>query len=471
MRTGRISQAANRLRAVIVNDIPRPLARTFANLFRRAQLETFSLRLLTPIVRTNNLHQPATPEEIAEHAAALQEIGAVQEAVDLLQPLDPAQAPDSLLFLSFCHFQRWEYAQAVPLLRRYIESATDDYSRMVGMMNLAAAYAVEHDFFPSLNLSQKILEHAQAEGRLNLKTKVHELRAQIYIAQNKYSEAREELRFARQPFAGKIAKPNDLFFVRKWEAVLDSFESQTTHAIAAFRLEAEERKDWESLREADYLSLKIQFDNEKFQHLMFGTPFASYRERVLKGLGQKWEQDHFVFGPQAAPSFVLLTAEFENLQAEAPSKMVHQVLATLLRDFYKPWSIGALFCELFPGEYFDIFSSPNRVHQLLWRLRKWTETNSLPAQLHENSGNYSLKMSAAFSFKVPREGMRVDENVLQLRQLQSKFKDKPSFTPREAQACLNISASSFKRLAQWGLKAQKLRREGASRATIYKLVG
>jgi hypothetical protein len=452
LRAGRIQHAAARLRPLQIAEIPRPFARTMASLFRRAHLETFALRVTTPLMKGDDPEGPATEPEIIEHAAALIQLGSVNEGSESLRPLDPEKNPEVLYWLAAAHAYRYEFFDAIPLLCRFNESAANTPNLHSGLALLAKAYTFCGDHSAAFNIVKSI------EARDAITARV--LRAQGHIEQRNFAAAKSE-----------SAGIHDAYLMQKWEAIATAFESASTAPLSAFRPRAQEHKDWETVRELDRYELEILFDAEKFHHLLFGTPFAAYRDYVLARLKRKWNEDSYRLGATEAPAFILHTGEFKNHQAAAPSKMVHQLLAALLRDFYRPWSIGALFSELFPDEHFDVFSSPNRVHQLLWRLRKWTEANHLPLELIENNGLYSLHRSDAFAFVVPREGLRVDENILHLRQLQSHFHDKPSFTPREAQVCLNISASSFKRLAQWGLKEQKLQREGASRATVYKLVG
>lgn len=447
LRAGRIQQAANRLRPLQVTEIPRAQAQAMASIFRRAGLETFALRVTTPIVAGND----AGPGEIIEHAAALIQMGAVSEGLEYLQPLNAEKYPEVHYHQAVAYAHRYEYSEVIPLLNRYAEVSSTEH-RVQGLRLLAKAYLYTKDESAALNTC-KLLDQAAPEAAATI-------RAQVYIKQGNFAQAKAE-----------IQKGADAYNTQKWSAVIHALESGSTQSLTEFKARAHEHKDWEFLRELDRYSLQIHFDADRFNHLLFGTPFAAYRDQVTAHGNRQWTDENFVHGAAEAPAFILHTGEFKNFQADAPSKMVHQLLAALLRDFYRPWSIGALFAELFPGEHFDVFSSPNRVHQLLWRLRKWSEASQLPIELVEHNGLYSLHKSDSFSFVVPREGLRVDENVLHLRQLESHFRNKPSFTPREAQACLNISASSFKRLAQWGLKEQKLRREGASRATVYKLVG
>lgn len=118
----------------------------------------------------------------------------------------------------------------------------------------------------------------------------------------------------------------------------------------------ESRHDWESLREADYFELKIAFNDGLFRALIAGTPHAAYRARVANDLGRAWT-------PSSSSRFRRLSIP--------PRGQIAAVVKALPRDRYSPPGIGALFAEIFPQEHFNVFTSPNRVHQLLFRAREW----------------------------------------------------------------------------------------------------
>lgn len=465
LRAGKISHAAARLRTVKTTEIPREHRMAIANLCRRAQMDYQALKILAPVVRPEKMiTTAATAQEQAEYAASLLKIGAVHEALAILESVQ--DEPTAKLFKAFCHFRRWEYTMAVPLLREFISQAPSDYMKLVGQVNLAAAYATTLQFHLANEILSQAIPYAQREGHKRLWANAHEIRAQIHIHEGRYNEAKHDLSIA----ATELNEANDGLLIRKWSAIAQSLQTGTTTALDQFREEAVQHRDWETLRDVDYFQCRVHFDEGTFGHLLFGTPFSEYRARATTGLNRHPVGHEFIFGSATAPRFYLATGEVEGMKVSAPGNTVHQLLAVLLSDLYRPWSIGSIFAELFPREYFDVFSSPNRVHQLLWRLRRWFESNSIPVELTEYDGQYRLELKGDFAFVLPLQKVTLDEQEIYLRKIQSLFGNGTTFSSRDVQAKLGISSSSFKRLASWALEHKKIIRMGASRATVYRVV-
>jgi len=465
LRAGRIGRAAHALRGLRGKEIPRPLILTFANLCRRSQLDNQSLRLLAPFVRGKGPTTRPDPAEAAEYAAALQKVGAVREAMALLKPIDPGQVPLAPLFLAFCHFREWEYALAIPLLEDYIARAPSPYLKLVGEMNLAAALVVSGQTIEALQATSGLIEITGRLGYSRLLANAHELRAQIHINREEWWDARLNLNLGHAALGSENSP--DGFFLRKWTAILNALENGECAELDNFRTEAYGRQDWESCREADFYSLKIRFDEQLFQHLMFGTPFEGYRQRVLTGLQATWSEREFTLGPTDGAKFLVKSGQFIHSKASPPSKLIHQLVAALLHDLYRPRSIAELFAAVFPGQHFDVFSSPNRIHQLLARLRQWIGENQLPLAVSEMNGHYRLEQTGSLALVLSRDLPVAEGHLIQLDLLMNHFGHQP-FTSQQAQARLGISPSGFKRFARWAMSQQKLRRSGQSRAIVYR---
>ena len=148
----------------------------------------------------------------------------------------------------------------------------------------------------------------------------------------------------------------------------------------------------------------------------------------------------------------------------AGSKL-HQVFGALLKDFYRPVRLGGLFAELFPGESFNAFSSPDRVYQLLYRARAWLKRTGAGVELSAKDGLFRLHVRGEFSFRVPLERPALDEESLRLDKLRRELGE--GFTAEEARSRLGLSPSAFKRFATKALGEGKLERTGAARATRY----
>jgi hypothetical protein len=150
-----------------------------------------------------------------------------------------------------------------------------------------------------------------------------------------------------------------------------------------------------------------------------------------------------------------------------PGKKIHQLVEVLLRDFYSPLKLGGLFRELFPGEYFDPDSSPGRVHQLIWRARRWLESSDIPVEISENEGEYRLKINGQFSFRVPYERAGIDSIQVLYGRLKNEIGTDRSFAASDACRALGLSRSGFKAFAARAVARGLLSRVGTHSRTRY----
>lgn len=466
LRAGRLAEAAAKIKTMGASNIPREFKVHVANLCRRAQMDSLALRVLAPVVRSDNpaITQPRS-EEIAEYAAGLQKIGAVNEAIHLLTGVDRDQVPTASLYLAFCLFRQWDYEGAIPHLEHFVSREEDAYRRLVGRVNLAAAMASRD------TRAHAVVDEAMSAARdgrhSRLLANCHEIRAQIHAANREFAAARTELKLAH----GLLPQGMDAFFVRKWTAVVDALESGRPAPLLELAPAARAQSDWETLREIDLFRLKIEFDRALFERLMFGTPFEAYRARAERDLGVRVQSESFLLGQPGLPCFDAASGEGSGAEIKYPGKTLHQMLAILLSDFYKPWSLGEIFSQLFPKEYYNAFSSANRVHQLLWRLRKWLGDNRIPARLAESGGRFHLEMRDDFAFVVPYRRVENTQHALELHKIKRLFGTDQWFSQRDVRSVLNISSATFKRLAAWAVREQHFQRSGNGRATIYRIAG
>ncbi|MGE0529265.1 MAG: hypothetical protein AB7P49_19580, partial [Bdellovibrionales bacterium] len=235
-----------------------------------------------------------------------------------------------------------------------------------------------------------------------------------------------------------------------------------------FRREALARHDWESARDMDFFRLKQWFDQDRFHYLIFGTPFPAYRERVIKQFGLRPEIEYYQLGDAKGPVLNVFTGEVGVPQPLTPGGKVHQLLDILTRDFYRPVPLGTLFYELFPGESFDIFSSTNRVHQILRRTRRWLRENNLPVRIRNQNGNYQLTIHGPFAIQVPYERKSVCWFALLLQRLKSRLSADRLYAAHVLRQELGLGPASFRRFAAWALELGHIERIGSGPATAYR---
>jgi hypothetical protein len=83
-----------------------------------------------------------------------------------------------------------------------------------------------------------------------------------------------------------------------------------------------------------------------------------------------------------------------------PGKVLHLCLKTLLKDLYQPISMGFLFSELFPNEYFNPTTSSRRVIQTVYRLNSWFKQNKVPLSVVGKNGQFKITASASFTISL-----------------------------------------------------------------------
>lgn len=453
LRAGQGQLVAQNLNDVNLARIPRAFKLSLANICRRAGLFSAGLRILTALVRKGD----ATAGEKAEYAVLLERCGAVDEALNVLRQVNAAEVSVAHLYRAFCHFKSWDYAAAIPELRAYSATPLAPYAALIARVNLAAALVVTRDYEGALALLEETTRAAREEGFSRLNANCLELSAQVHFHRRDLSAARARLNEASRILAGETS--SDQLFVLKWQRILDAFESREPAALRQLRREAVERGDGESAREADLFHLMIRQDHRLLKHLYLGTPFEAYRERIRVLLNCEEVREDLIVGKANGALFDIRTGALSGAAAEVnPGKKTHQMLSALLRDLYRPARIGSLFSALYPEEHFDIFTSPARVHQVLFRTRQWLADSRLPVEIQESGQTYSLNVTGSFGFKVPGGAYEIGGHSAQLNRLETLANE---FTSREARAVLGMSPASCKRILKWAVENGKLSRRGS----------
>lgn len=467
IRAGQAAKVVHRLNQIKTAEIPRSDLLAFANLCRRTGLTSLGLRLLAPYVRLENSLESATPAECAEYATLLTKNGSATEPLQLLKQVPAKAVPEVTMYRGFCHLVRWDYTAGIQELTAYLAAPANDYSAFVAKVNLASALISSGRMEEAQDLLDHGIEQASRQGWTRLLGNCHELRSQVHLLAGNLRKAHQDLDRASTILGAESS--SDQLFVLKWRAILSGIETSSTEPIERFRVEALARRHWESVRECDFFALKIDYQQDRFEYLFFGTPYSSYRERVRRLLAREPAHEEYVLGG-GNRILDLATGLVDGESLLNPGKETQLLLSILLRDFYKPVSLGALFAELFPNEYFDPYSSQNRVHQIIWRARSWIKQCQLDLQIDEVANAYRIVIGPALAVRVPLALGEVDTHSVQWRRLAREFSSCHGFKSDEVIRKLGLSESSFRRLAKWGLERGLLQRQGQGPSTFYTLV-
>jgi hypothetical protein len=462
IRAGKPHEAGRRISLLTPSRVPREWRLPLAKICRRAGVYSFGLRLLQRLAldagaRKRGLH--ATADELTEYAALLLRSGAVDEALERLVQIEREAGAEALLIRAFAHFARWEYAQAIPFLEKYVQSDLSADALLVGQSNLAFARVECGAFEHAMKLTDENIRRARKKNHFYLENYNHALRAQIYLQEHNLKFAREEVNLALRRFEGW--RTNTHFFATKLQLILDGLETRSLQPFAELRKQAAAHQEWHALREADLYSLKVHFEKQRFLHLYFGSPLVGFRECIVRELGQAPAETHFLFGAADSPCFDLASGLIDGHQGLRAGFKSHQLLSILLRDLYQPLRLAGLHSALFQGQQFDLASSPDRVHQILRRTRRWLAASNIPGIIREDHGFYSLVINGPFSFRIPLESAPMDQFTLQMSALRRAFERAVLFSAEEIERELGISIASAHRLLSTAIELQMIERIGA----------
>jgi hypothetical protein len=484
VRAGKFKEASEALRDIKFSQVSRQEALAYAGIAIRVGQLVIALKILNPIIRGKNLLKPATAPEEIQYANLLRRLGAIPEAQEILKNLNADNYPEVSLYLAFCHTSQWEYKEAIPHLRHYLKTATAEnagftaYKGSVAKVNLLAALIHEESFDEARALSSELFEELNPENARLLLGSVHELTAQLEISCKQWDKASYHLNQSAgllQHAEGSL----EALLIEKWQAIADTLKlGKPTESLLAIKERAFSLKQWETVRDCEFYRAKVTKDFNSLVHLYFGTPFLSFKKRILKELHQQfevpkeylWEHDSTQknFGI-ASESFNLTTAQSETV-ALPPGQALHRLFIILCQDFYRPVPLVTLYAKLFPGDYFNPVSSPNRVHQIIKRFRQWLAKNKLGFEVQELSGSFKLSIAPGSAVKIPREPLPLESKDLEIRRLQELITEN-EFTAREAAAALSASRSETQRVLKWAVEAQVISIEGATKNLRYKKAG
>lgn len=467
IRAGQVKEAAGELAHLEINRVPRALRLPLASICRRAGLPEKGLRLLFRIVHPQRERISATAAELSEYGVLLHKLGANGEALQVLDRADVEEAPEAYLYRAFCYFQDWRFAAAVPLLQKYIGKASDPYQALVGRVNLGLALLSSRELDKADLTITECLRLAGESEHKKLMGNCYWMKAFVSIYRGDLASAKVELGRARTLLNQSA---HDLYLIYFGETVVSAFAQNDPAPLIRLRQKAMLDGKWEIAREADEFALQLSFDDTIFNRLYHGSPFPDYRQR-LNATFQSPVEKVFLIGEPDRPRLNLKNGSVESLSTGLrPGCQTHRVLEILTRDLYRPIRVAGLFSELFPGEHFDLNSSVHRVHQVLYRARRWAESVDLLLDIDCRNGFYSVASDGALAFEREMDALPADRNESDWQKVTAIAHTKNIFVAKPTREVLGMSRSHFGRLLAWAIKNKRVIAEGEFNSARYRLL-
>jgi hypothetical protein len=338
-------------------------------------------------------------EMCLEYAANLIRYGALSEGKNLLRKIDARRVPRANLFLAFASFAEWDYDSAIPGLETYLTTPLSGYDAIIGKVNLAAAYVESRQFDKVRSLLGGMLSDLPTEPYKLLKGNMHELFAQNEINAGNYPKALEHLEFAH----GLLPGDSGVFslFVTKWETICRSLMNRKLrHGLAPIRKKALSLQHWETLRECDLYQGYLSREADLVHKTKMATPYPTFHlhiDRVGKIFDLSYSDQPWIWhlSPSHGRTSHCLIDRDRGLQNGIPifgtERLLHRAFLAITSDLYRPATTGALFNAMFPDERFSPQNTPNRIRQILFRLRQLLADQRIPLLVNEDHGRYRLE--------------------------------------------------------------------------------
>lgn len=472
IRAGQTAFVRSALRDVTRRRVPREDAAWLAQIAWRSGMPYLGLRLLARYVRPRSRNpEEAKPEEKAEYAACLIRVGAVGEALDILNEVSPARVPAVLLYRAFALVARWQYDDSIPVLKQYCASAgVPAYQKLVARVNLAAALVFRRESVKATVLLRDLLHEVSVRNLPLLTANTLELMSEHAILDRRFRDAEKGLQRADELLEG--GGTIYAFLVTKWREIL-AFMTHQTRSLDSLRRLAKQNRHWETIRDCDRFTALRDRNEKVATHLYFGTPFEGYRRRLLSDFDRWFEPPASYLwtpGPRGAdaPTVDLFSGDVSSAkEGFRRGQFTHRLLVILCGDFYRPARIPELHHILHPGEHYHPESSPLRFHQTARALRLAFEEMRLPLSLDIRAGTVRLQADGPVKIRILKDQPAGKPAAFEVEKLRDRWPDE-SFSTQDAVEALAVPRRSVQRILQTATLSGALVRTGSKGYTRYR---
>ena len=478
IKEGQFTRAKTLVDRLKVTEVTRSDALRASNLSRRCGKVKKSLKILNPIVRNPQIVPSAKPEEIADYAFSLHRIGASFEAETLLNNIDPEGAPTVHFFKSLIAFSRWEYSRALPWLNDYIaNSKLTEYQKLIGRSNRVSIYLFAKEFEKAETEIRALQKIAKEKNLKLLKNLSIEQEAEVLVGQKKYDEAFSLLNRVEREAADSAQLLK--MWIWKWKNIIKALKISGKEGLKILNKACEEavRKGaWEIVRDIDFHKVKLCSDSQAYEKLYFGTPFPHYIERLKKTTSLDLPETYQYFLNSTKEGRYLIDLKNHKILDNDSSRSIEmteiqwRLMKSLLIDLYRPLKWGEVFNSLFPDEYFDPFSSINRMHQIIFRFNQSLKTQSIDLRIVSNESGCQFLSGSDLGFLIYKDMEDDLYNDPTLREIKKSIDVTQEFTINDICAILDGNIRTHRRWVKKMLAEGKLLKIGQNRSTRYRLV-
>ncbi|MCC7440931.1 MAG: hypothetical protein IT285_04825 [Bdellovibrionales bacterium] len=482
-------------RIVARGRIPRAVAADLANCCRRADLPELSLTVLARYVRPNG-KVPARPtdDELGEYAGALSQLGAHREAEKLLSGKSSKRS-STLHFVQGLIYQKlWDFDRSIAAFEVCLTHPNTNPRRgttVVKVQLAASLIRARRDPERAAALLEEVLQVVSPTNLAYLHQMVLVFKAENELVRGNNAACIAEVAAVQRAYQDD-RNPRHIAMGEALAALAALAQDPARSELAVRRVHmAQDRlrelRCWEESRAVALHEARIRKNRDLLLRLYFGSPFPELRRALLQELGGEenipvhfdWYLSTRPLKPGEARYSVDVVSGAHS-QGEGRLKtgqLLQRLLEAMGSDPFRRFRIGDLFDLVFPGEYYNPHTAPDRIHQAVMRLRRWFEDQNCPLAVAHEDGFYWLRSEIPITLRVTqvRELAAADAALLTnaeleefMRQIDERFLGR-EFGPVDVADQLGLSRRSANRRIQEAVEAGLLERLGGGRSTRYRL--
>jgi hypothetical protein len=142
------------------------------------------------------------------------------------------------------------------------------------------------------------------------------------------------------------------------------------------------------------------------------------------------------------------------------------LLQLMTKDIYRPPRMGVVFSHLYPKEFFDPFTSTQRVRNSILRFNAWANGRDLDFRIKIQSGDFQLVCSENAGIKIQQRRRTLESWQAKLKVFKDQNESR-SFTSGDVGRVLGISARSSLTIIQKALSSKKIEKIGHGKNVRY----
>jgi len=480
----------------------------------------------------NPKQQKISSLEIAEYGGALIQLGSSHEALKLFNlfirqnvkvpELDSKEFqeryrhavkthPDLYFQLAMGKIRSWDYEGALISLNTLceIESA---YWKLVCSVNKAACLVHLKRTKGARPFLLDLIRETQEMQTQRLHNNCLELLAQLEIFDSRPAEAILILQNLKNKHRGPS---RENLFCNKWsafaKALTEPWSVDLQREFDEVRKQATVLGDSETLREIDrMISIKTK-DMSLFQKVYFGTTYLTYKNELLEDFKSGFGKD---FAPPStydiniqktksktvkltvvsfpekkeipkknSISIDLTKGLVQHWEAQqngegkgeltkksvASRKILSAILETLLKDFYRSPTTLEIFESVYPDQYYNPYTSPNRLNQNILRLRNEIKLAKIPLEIVFSDGTYKIIPIESHEVNIRLGKLAVHPQHFELRKILEHLKEE-DFQIQHAVKICKIPRRSLVRKLAIAQKEGLVQAFGKGRARRYRVL-